>query len=84
MSTPEGCPCEAVKELKFLVERHERQLNEGETSFALIKKDLDYIKERLDEKKKFNSGIAASIIAAAVSGILMLILGFVAAKMGMV
>lgn len=84
MSTPEGCPCEAVREIKDLVMRHERQLNEGDKNFALIKQDLDYIKGRLDEKKRFGSGIAASIIAAAVSGVLMLILGFVAAKIGMV
>lgn len=84
MSTPEGCPCEAVKELKVLVERHEEKLNEGNINFALIKQDLDYIKGRLDEKKRFGSGIAASIIAAAVSGVIMLILGFVAAKIGMV
>ena len=84
MSVPEGCPCEAVKDIKILVERHERQLNEGNVNFALIKQDLDYIKGRLDEKKRFGSGIAASIIAAAVSGVVMLILGFVAAKIGMV
>lgn len=80
MSTPEGCPCEAVKELKVLVERHEEKLNEGNVNFALIKQDLDYIKGRLDEKKKFGNGIAASII----STIAALILGFIAAKMGMV
>ena len=83
MSMPEGCPCEAVKEIKILVERHERQLNEGNVNFALIKQDLDYIKGRLDEKKKFNSGIAASIIAGIVCSVAAIIIGFLAAKIGM-
>ena len=78
MATPEGCPCETVKELKNAVEKHENQLNKGETNFALIQQDLGYIKARLDEKKKFNSQTAASIIQAVCS----LLIAAVAAKLG--
>ena len=79
MSMPEGCPCEAVKKIEELVERHERQLNEGNISFALIKQDLDYIKGRLDERKKFNSGIVSAII----NGACMILMACIAAKLGL-
>ena len=79
MATPEGCPCETVKELKSAVEKHENQLNKGETNFALIQQDLGYIKARLDEKKKFNSQTAANIIQMICS----LAVAAAAAKLGL-
>ena len=77
--TPMECPCDAVKELKDLVERHERQLNDGNVQFALIQQDLGWIKARLDEKKKFNSGILSAIIQGACA----ILMAYVAAKIGL-
>lgn len=85
MSTPENCPCDAVTELKDTVRElkaitceHERKLADGNTNFALIKQDLEYIKGNLDGKKKFNVGILSSILQI----ILTIILGFLAVKLG--
>ena len=79
MATPEGCPCEAVKELKALADRHERQLNEGNVQFALIQQDLGWIKARLDEKKKFGAGILSGVLQAVCA----LLLAFIAARLGL-
>lgn len=79
MGMPEGCPCEAVRRIEELVERHERQLNDGTTQFALIQQDMGWIKAKLEEKKNFNTGIIASII----QGICMLVLTYIAAKIGL-
>lgn len=84
-STPENCPCGAVEELKKNVEHlsciaedHEKRLAAGSTDFALIKLDLEYIKTKLDAKSKFGSGVAISIITTACA----LLLGYIAAKLG--
>ena len=74
----EGCPCETVRELRSTVEKHENQLNKGETNFALIQQDLGYIKARLDEKRKFNAQTASCIIQAVCS----LLIAAIAAKLG--
>ena len=79
MATPEGCPCDAVKELKILVDKHNEQLSQGNTNFALIQQDLGYIKAQLDGKKKFNAGIVSSVIQTLCA----LLLAFIAAKMGL-
>lgn len=79
MATPEGCPCDAVREIKELVERHERQLNEGNVQFALIQQDLGWIKARIDKKDKFNSNIVASVIQT----ICALLMAYIAAKVGL-
>lgn len=75
----ENCPCDAVKEIRNTVERHELQLSKSETDSALIQQDLGYIKARLDEKKKFNSQTAANIIQAVCS----LLIAAAAAKLGL-
>lgn len=75
----ENCPCEAVRELKKTVEQHEKQLHDGNTSFALIKKDLEYIKSSLDRKSRFNS----QSIAAVMQAICTLAVAIIAAKLGL-
>lgn len=60
----ENCPCEAVRELKEIVSRHDRQLNNDHTEFAEIQKDLQYIKETLDKKSKLNLTTVTAIIQA--------------------
>lgn len=79
MSTPEGCPCDAVSRIERLVEKHERQLSEGTTQFALIQQDMGYIKARLDERKKFN----AQTVSAIVQAVSALLVGVIAAKLGL-
>ena len=37
------CPCEAVKELKSIVERHEQQLVKGSVQFAVINTKLNIV-----------------------------------------
>ena len=39
----ENCPCEAVRELKSIVERHEEQLHRGATNFAVINTKLNIL-----------------------------------------
>ncbi len=60
----DNCPCEAVRELKLIVERHDRQLNNDHTEFAEIQKDLQYIKESLDKKSRLNMTTVTAIIQA--------------------
>lgn len=79
MSIPEGCPCEAVRDLTELVREHDKRLHDGNTTFALIQQDLGYIKARLDEKKKFNSGVFSAIVQSACA----ILLAYVAAKLGL-
>ncbi len=74
----EGCPCEAVKELKTIVERHDRQLNRDHTEFAEIQKDLQYIKERLDAKNRLNT----STLTAVFQAVCTLLVTIIAARLG--
>ncbi len=74
-----SCPCEAVRELKKIVERHEHELALGSTSFALIKQDLEHIKSALEKKDRFNTGILSNIANI----ILTILLGFIAVKLGL-
>ncbi len=60
----DNCPCEAVRELKTIVERHDRQLNNDHTEFAEIQKDLQYIKESLDKKSRLNMTTVTAVIQA--------------------
>lgn len=79
MNEHDTCPCEAVRELKKIVERHERELALGTTSFALIKQDLEHIKTALEKKDRFNTGILSNIVNI----ILSILLGFIAVKLGL-
>ena len=79
MAEHDTCPCEAVRELKTIVERHERELALGTTSFALIKQDLEHIKTALEKKDRFNTNILSNIVNI----ILSILLGFIAIKMGL-
>lgn len=73
-----SCPCEAVRELKKIVERHEHELALGSTSFALIKQDLEHIKSALEKKDRFNTGLLSNIANI----ILTILLGYLAVRMG--
>lgn len=79
MGMPEGCPCEAVRRIEELVERHERQLNEGTTQFALIQQDMGYIKAQLDNRKRFNTQTVSSIVQAVCT----LLVALIAARLGL-
>ena len=56
-----------------------KELAEGNTAFATIRQDLQYIKDRLDSKSKFNSNTISSIIQA----ICTLLVALIAAKLGL-
>lgn len=73
-----NCPCEAVKQLQVLVNAHEKRLAEGNTNFALIRQDLQFIREKMEKKEKFNGNVFLYIIQA----IITLIMGYVAIKPG--
>lgn len=73
------CPCEAVRELKKTVERHEHELALGSTSFALIKQDLEHIKAAVEKKDRFGANLLSSIVNI----ILSLVLGWFAIRLGM-
>jgi len=83
---PQDCPCaavvelkETVRELRHITEEHDKRLAEGNTNFALIKQDLEYIKGNIDGKKRFNSGIITTII----NGVITIFLGYIAIKLGL-
>lgn len=75
----QSCPCEAVRELKKIVERHEHELAVGSTSFALIKQDLDHIKAAVEKKDRLGTNLLSSIVNI----ILSLLLGWLAIRLGM-
>ena len=37
------CPCDAVRELKKIVERHDNQLGDGKVQFAVINTKLNVV-----------------------------------------
>ena len=75
-TTPEGCPCEAVRKLEGIIDRHDRELAMGNTDFAVIRTDLNYIKAKLDERSRFN----AQTVSAIVQAICTLLVGVIAAR----
>ena len=79
MATPEGCPCEAVKRLETVIERHDAQLAQGQTDFAVIRTDLNYIKAKLDERSRFNT----QTISAIVQAVCTLLVALIAARLGL-
>ncbi|MBR3767937.1 MAG: hypothetical protein IKL10_06835 [Clostridia bacterium] len=74
----DNCPCEAVRELKEIVSRHDRQLSNDHTEFAEIQKDLQYIKESLDKRSRINMNTLTAVIQAACT----LLVTIIAAKLG--
>lgn len=56
-----------------------KELADGATSFATIKQDLNYIKEKLDKKSKFSSATASSVIQAVCA----VLVAYMAAKLGL-
>ncbi len=54
------------------------ELAEGSTAFATIRQDLQYIKESLDKKSRFNIATVSGIIQAVCT----LLVTLIAAKMG--
>ncbi len=55
-----------------------KELAEGSTSFATIRQDLQYIKDKLDSKSRFNSATVSSIIQAVCT----LLVAIIAARLG--
>ncbi len=43
MTENRDCPCDAVKELKAIVDRHEHQLAKGSVQFAVINTKLNIV-----------------------------------------
>ena len=78
-ATPEGCPCEAVRKIEDLVMQHERDLAKGQTDFAVIRTDLNYIKAKLDEKQRFNTQTVSAIVQAVCT----LLVAVIAARLGL-
>ena len=56
-----------------------KELADGATSFATIKQDLNYIKEKLDKKSRFNSAAVTSVIQAVCA----VLVAYMAAKLGL-
>lgn len=83
MNEHENCPCEAVRDLKKIVERHEQQLNTGATSFALIKQDLEHIKGTIEQAVEKKSRFNANIATTAINVIISILLSWIAIKLGL-
>lgn len=84
MGTPDPCPCDAVKEIKEMVLRHDEELKSGAINFALIKQDLEYIKGNLDGAKKNKLTIENGVIIAIVSAVLSFLASVLLAKFGII
>lgn len=83
MNEHENCPCEAVRDLKKIVERHEQQLATGATSFALIKQDLEHIKGTIEQAVEKKSRFNANIATTAINVIISILLSWIAIKLGL-
>lgn len=79
MAVPENCPCDAVRKLETVIDRHEAQLARGDTDFAVIRTDLNYIKAKLDERSKFNT----QTVSAVVQAVCTLLVAVIAARLGL-
>lgn len=55
-----------------------KELADGTTAFATIRQDLQYIKEKLDKKGRFNLATLSAVLQA----VLTLIVTLIAAKIG--
>lgn len=60
-------------------EKIQQELSQGSTNFAEIQMDLQYIKDRLDNKSRFNSSTVSSIIQAVCT----LLVALIAARLGL-
>ena len=69
----------ARKECNECTAKIREELADGATAFATIRQDLQYIKNTLDKRNKFNSSTISSIIQA----ICTLLITLIAAKLGM-
>ena len=67
-----------VKECNICRGKIHKELSDGSTSFAEIHKDLQYIKDRLDSKSRFNFSTVSSIIQSVCT----LLVAIIAAKLG--
>ena len=73
------CPCEAVRDLKALVDKHNDQIHAIEINAVKVDSKLDQIIGIVNAKQKFNSSIALTIINA----ILTILIGYIAVKLGL-
>ena len=53
------------KECSECTARIRKELAEGNTAFATIRQDLQYIKEKIDKKSKFNVSVIISVLQGA-------------------
>ena len=67
MATPEGCPCDAVRELKEIVTRHDAAINDSALNRALINQKLDTLIESSKNKKDFWKGALVALISVALT-----------------
>ena len=72
--------CDALTELKKQVARHEKQINEKDVGFALIKQDLEYIKASLDKKSRFNAAAVTMVVQAVCTLIMTAVAGYLGLK----
>lgn len=72
--------CDALTELKKQVARHEKQINEKDVGFALIKQDLEYIKASLDKKSRFNAAAVTMVLQTVCTLIMTAVAGYLGLK----
>lgn len=84
MSTPSDCPCDAVKELKEIVARHDKAISESVTSRALINQKLDFLIEQNNDRKKNSSSIGNGVAVAVVSAVLSFLVSLMLYKFGII
>lgn len=78
MATPEGCPCDCVENIEKRLDALEKKEAGTSTSIVAMQKDIEYIKEKVTERSKFNGNIVSTIVQCAVAAIM----GYIAIKIG--
>lgn len=85
------CPCEEFKELKSRVDDHDKRLYAGNTSFALIRKDIEAITQMCSETNSLIKEIQSkptkrveTVVETVIRWAVPLILGFLISQIGVI
>ena len=78
-NVPAECPCESVRSIDKRLTTLEQKVNSDSVTLVSMLKDIEYIKEKVSGKDKFNTGVAMIIIQSVIA----IIFGYIAIKLGL-
>lgn len=97
MTEHDTCPCAAVEQLKEIVKNHDEKLQahetrlaDGNTSFELIRQDIRYMRESIDENTRTLKETTSksgrrwdSAFDRAIGAVIAILLAYVATRLGL-